>query len=696
MKKTLILLIALLQALFAVGQTENADTTSTQALDEVVVEAQMQRTSATVSTYTPTGKQKNASQNGIDLLNRMAIPQLRLSPGNESAVQTAAGQEVAIFIDYLPASAQDLSGMRMTDVKKVEYLDYPTDPRFRGNAHVVNFIMQKYEYGGYFKAASDNYLIANSYNLNLFSKIQYRRMTYDIALGGYYSDNSHTYTNGTDAYRLLQPDGSLREIERILATDDASLRRKYIWPTFKALYQSDKVTLRNTIGTNFDHFPAKNLAGTVAYSTSDFAPTTFSTRESSRSNSVTYEGDWNFMLNGKSSLNVNPIYSYSHTRQSSLYSEGSSDYINDAADDTHKVGIYAAYIHNFGKAGALRVLVPFSYVRSDTRYSGTADTHSIITASTLNPGVMYNYSNERFSGEINVGYIWSRSKAGDVRESQSSPSVELSLQYSPNNHHSLTFSTHYFVSNIPGSYRSSAVIQGSPMMSYTGNPALTYQKNTSASLGYTWLPNNTFNFSAYGNFWNVGNRYCYSYESTPSGIVRTIAQPAGSYTNVSAGAYGVARLLQNKLQLVAQLSYNFTHDGKPYDWNKSALSAALQATYYLNNWYFKAYYVTANKQSIGSMNGFWRNTGDRYGIQAGWSNASWNLRAMFCNFARWNWKKHSDVLESPYYDSYSTTFSTNGHAFISISATYTFGFGKKIQRGDEASQKTGVSSGILQ
>jgi hypothetical protein len=34
----------------------------------------MQRTSSTKSTYTPTGKQKNAAQNAVDLLRQMAIP----------------------------------------------------------------------------------------------------------------------------------------------------------------------------------------------------------------------------------------------------------------------------------------------------------------------------------------------------------------------------------------------------------------------------------------------------------------------------------------------------------------------------------------------------------------------------------------------------------------------------------------------
>lgn len=125
------------------------DSVKARELGEVIVEGRSERLGAQVSTYIPTGKQKNASQTAAELLDRMAIPQLRITPKNE--ILTSGGKGVDIYIDFLPASEQDLSGMRMQDVKKVEYYDYPADPRFQGKPHVVNFVMQKYEYGGYLK-----------------------------------------------------------------------------------------------------------------------------------------------------------------------------------------------------------------------------------------------------------------------------------------------------------------------------------------------------------------------------------------------------------------------------------------------------------------------------------------------------------------------------------------------------------------
>lgn len=96
------------------------DSTLTRELDEIVVEASNQRTSSNISTYVPVARQKNADADAISLLSQMAIPQIEVDPIGQ-AVKTSSGQAVSIFIDFLPATPQDLQGMRTRDVKKVEY-----------------------------------------------------------------------------------------------------------------------------------------------------------------------------------------------------------------------------------------------------------------------------------------------------------------------------------------------------------------------------------------------------------------------------------------------------------------------------------------------------------------------------------------------------------------------------------------------
>lgn len=93
------------------AQTTVNDSIKTQELNEVVVEARNQRLGSEVSIFIPTSKQKNAAQTAVDLLNRMAIPQLRISPNDE--ITDPAGKSVDLFIDFIPASKDDLEGMRI-------------------------------------------------------------------------------------------------------------------------------------------------------------------------------------------------------------------------------------------------------------------------------------------------------------------------------------------------------------------------------------------------------------------------------------------------------------------------------------------------------------------------------------------------------------------------------------------------------
>ncbi len=140
-KTVLLLFCSISFCLTLDAQVKTNDSLSIQ-LKEVVVEADQQNISASVSTYFPTLKQKNASQSGIDLLNRMAIPQLALGAG--TTINTVSNKSVGVFIDWLPATTDDLKNMRTTDVKKVEYYDYPSDPRFLGSNNIVVFLTIQY------------------------------------------------------------------------------------------------------------------------------------------------------------------------------------------------------------------------------------------------------------------------------------------------------------------------------------------------------------------------------------------------------------------------------------------------------------------------------------------------------------------------------------------------------------------------
>ena len=688
-------LMALLVSGGVTAQTAN-DTVATQKLKEVVVEARLQSTSATVSTYIPTKRQRNAAQNGPELLNHMAIPQLGLVSGNN--VTTNSGQKVDLYIDYVPASEQDLNGMRMADVKKVEYYDFPTDPRFQGSQHVINFIMQKYEYGGYVKAYANEFFIANSGQLNLFSKLQYKRMTFDIGVGTWYSANDHLSQSTVETYRLPQADGSIKIFERISEPDYAKVRQQSYWPTFKAAYLTDKITMVNTLGANFFRSPEQNTAGSVRFSPADFPTTEYTDDQNSRTNSITYSGFWNFILPHGNSLSFNPYYSYSHTNQHRLYSEAAGTaFANGATDDSHRATASLRFVHDFGKYGNITAILNGTLLSNRTLYSGTSTSTDRLTTYRVGPGVMYNFKNNKFNGLLGGGFNYDHSTLGSESEHSTQPWMDLSLQYGFNSKNSMSLDLHHATWTLASSYRSTAVIQSNPLFSYTGNPDINPYKRWDASLRYVFIPNNKFNLAVFGQTTVITDRYAYVYEASPNGILRTIQQKGvGDYSSWLYGVQGTARLFNNSLMINGQVAHSIVRNGVPFDWTKQRVLWYLQAFYYVGGWNFGLQYQSPQEYCDGFVNGAWMKDKSAYTAIAGWGNSTWSVQARLTNPFRWNWEASKSETTSPNYDVATTYFNTSYHCYVLLSATYTFGFGKKIQRGNEASQQMGTSSSILQ
>lgn len=684
-----------ISALTAIAQTETPDSIKTQNLDEVVVEAQLQRTNAQKSTYIPTTKQKNSSQSGADLIDQMGIPQLKVTLGN--SVETNSGKPVAVFIDFIPASENDLKAMRMSDVKKVEYYEYPSDPRLQGNPYVVNYIMAKYEYGGYVKGFNHTNLLSYSEQLLGNVRLQYKKMTYDLMGYGWGMANDHYGSELTETYRLPQVDGSVKVFDRYSNTTSSKERRQQYFAAFKATYNSDKIQASTQINGSINRKPHSDRNGEVVYSPADFPSSEYASTSSNTSKFISYNGYYFFALPKNNSMTFTPSYIFSHTNQNSSYTEkGYAPILNGASDNTNQFKGELKFNHDFGKYGNLLGFVRGSYEYNRTRYTGSANSLDKAKSSRIGVGANYNVTVGNFYGTTGFGWDWDRLQFGNMVDRPSSPWFDLSLQYGFKEKHSVSTTFHYSTWQPSPSFKSDNIIQSSPLMRYTGNPNLVPSKSYDIDFRYTWLPNNNYSFSAFAWAWIVGDRYAYDYEASSTGILRTIKQPMGSYAQGKYGITGTLRFLDRKLMFTGQIGQVLNHNGKPYNVNHSYIDWYARVRYYLGDWNFTATYVSDNGSADGCMNGIWNYGKSDWYITIGWSNSDWNVRVDFINFTRWNWRSAKQVMRSKYYDTTEIMLNGQSHALIQLSATYTFGFGKKVNRDNEPGVSGSASSGILQ
>ena len=521
-------------------------------------------------------------------------------------------------------------------------------------------------------------------------------MTYDLSVGGYYANITGQGMNEREFYRLPQEDGEIKEFERVSEFDYAKYKNNFYWTTFRATYKSDKITISNNFSGNFDNTPKNYESGKVFYKPEVFSSSPYTNFKRNNVNSFVYTGNWNFIFNDKNTVTISPLYSYSHTDQISDYTvDENYQFLNKASDNSNQAKITANYSHSFRQGSVLNITFP-AYVTSNiTDYSGTAEYKGKATTYRVYPGVSYGLTKDKYYIYGGVGYSWDRSSYNGITENTFFPWADLSIRYSPNKKNSLNAAFHYSRWNADAASRSEVIIHSNPLFSYTGNPYLYPETSYDWGVSYVFIPNNKFRISAYYNGWTVIDRYAYNYEPTENGILRTIIQPAGRFTRSQFGLWAYASLLDGNLQLSATLQDILLHNGSPYNWTKNSLNLELDIYYYLKDFYFGAWYRSPYAATSNSMYGQWKKEKSMYFVQAGWANSDWNLRILFRNFFKKNRKSDEVVLTSQWYDSFQQYYSPDQQFWFKISATYTFGFGKKIQRGNEAQKQTGVSSGIL-
>ena len=696
MKTHSLFFIALGCAVRVAAQDAPADTVQTQQLNEVVVEAQMQSASPTALTYIPTARQKNSSQTGMDLLRQMAIPQLQTNPV-ENSVKSNAGEDVSLFINYLPASQEELDGMRTADVRKVEYLEFPTDPRFRGAKWVVNFIVQEYAYGGYTKVTADeDFLIGLSSRVNVFSKFTFKKLTYDLYVASNNYNDHHTANSAEARYSLLDATGTPYTLTRTEFADNVHFRKNQFPITFRATYNTEKLQMRNTVGYSHSSYPVNTQSGALIYSPNVAGGCTYSRTTPSHSNSLSYNGSYYVVLPNDFAVDASPQFSYTHTNDALTYSSSASDpIVRNARENAFNYRL-DAYLHKRLNHQHTLALGGFGGEWTNRlRYSGGSSPYDRFRSYFLGGLLSYQLRLESFRLYSDAGFLYEKSDINGIQNADRYPFVHINLSYSPNSHHSAG-AYFQFANNTPGiDSKASDLLQDNEFMYLTGNPLLENSRHITINLSYAWMPSNKLSMSAYGNFFELFDRQMTVYEPYNGGraLLRTYVN-SGNYIQGEIGVSANVKLFDSKLQVYLSPRQRFYRSTGVYDHTYNPFQFQAQATYYLDQFHFTAYYMTPNKMMFSSSPRTYRSR-DNYGIEAGWGISEWNVTVCATNIFNSKWDVSDHYIESPLYTEHRTGYGTSYHAQLNLSVTYTFGYGKKVQRGNEVGAQQGAGSGIL-
>ncbi len=228
-----------------------------------------------------------------------------------------------------------------------------------------------------------------------------------------------------------------------------------------------------------------------------------------------------------------------------------------------------------------------------------------------------------------------------------------------------------------------------------GNAKLNGNGVLQGDVSWLWFPSNSFTLQAYASYAGYFDRMVNTYDLFDGGksVLHSFVN-SGDFNRLSLGLNLTLRLFSNSLVLQGFPYFERSMSTGYYSMSHNDAGFRVNAEYYAGNFNFSGYY-NARVYVMSVYTGEEIRNPSYYYLKAGWHNQSWNLSILANNFLRRNYKGQWSDLSTKDYRSHSTIFIPLYHAGITLEATYTFGYGKKVSRGNEVSAQWGAESAIM-
>ena len=666
---------------------QTPDTAGTRQLQEFVVEGVRQYVTDEGAVYMPDKSTRKRASNGYSLLDIMSIPGLDVNRV-DGKVSTATGNSVAFFIDYLPAGDSQVRGLRPEDVRRVEVLDYPADPRFQGAAHVINYILVKYEYGGYVQAGAMQGLRTSWGLYNLYAKTVYKSMTYDVLAGATYNNPMHSdYTEVESTYRFPGMDVTRRETSRNIK----SVRPAY-WVSARLLYEKEGVSIANTFGYTGSRLKNGETGFTDVFSSPLYPSGSSITRASQRSNSADWKGTWSFDLPWELMLVVSPGATYTRSHNDRLFMADGMEISNNVPETAWSADLRAVLFRQFGRH-SLSLDLEGKLNNNYMDYIGTNPIHLITRQGDFNARLR---GSLRFSGlniSAELGLYSSRFSANHSIDKQTTMDADISANYSFNSKNSLRLTYTLSYTNPSRAARNPNLVFSNMIDAVEGNPALHRFAQHDIGLTYTLLLTNDLWVSLYGRYVHYTDPIVATYMPMLSGdryMMVASSQNMGRFSALGYGGSVTYRLFNRSLTLTGKISgsdqwrdyYGSRHFSYPV--------ISVNAQYSLKDFTFSAYWKNGSR-GLG-----WTDvsrTKHSYGVGVSYTRSGFEISAHASDMFEKSKKYATSFLSTPYYDKRVTSYGLNGVCTFQVSLSYSFGFGKKVNQWDKVGQASAVESG---
>lgn len=638
-------------------------------------------------TYMPTKKQVNGANNGVLLLFNMMIPQLKVSP-MENSVATSDQTILGIFIDERQADANELARLRPKDIARVEYYDMPTGVFARsGIDRALNIVTKKYTSGGYVDVRTNTKVIYPQGDYSVQASFDKGNVNMLVMAGSNVSKTDYAGTSQNEYFKFDTP------FVKYSYIDDNETKNLSDYGLLRATVRGKRSYFLAQAMLAWNETPDNTDIRSVSYS-DNFYPAAKSFT-SSYSNGLTPSLllSHQIRFNKKDMLNWNLSYSYSRNKNRSRYEDGDfAPIINNAKDRYHSLVAALNYLHAFGNGGQLNFELANFLNNSNSVYSGTSPSEQeMLTNEFLLISSYTHRFGKKFSLMLRFGIDVNTYKVNGmetVTKLYTRPG--LNANYKIDGTSSLTL-TAYAGSFTPSlSLMNEAEQRVSEYEIKRGNPNLLAGKPITSVLSYSkyW---NKFSLVAYAMYNGTIDNYVNLFTIEGSNMVNTHIN-GGNFHSYVVGVNGVLRLLSNSLQL--RLSPTFSHKALTGTYrNKHNRFFIYSEVYYSTGAFSFSGYYTSPQTILVSSPVYSKSKCD-YGMTASWSHRGLFVQVGCSNIFNGKRDYSKNYFNYGAYNTFVKAFSRSLGAQVYLNLSYNFDFGRKVERQD-VKVNTSSNSGIL-
>ncbi|MDE7336064.1 MAG: hypothetical protein K2N10_07130, partial [Muribaculaceae bacterium] len=665
MKQASAVLLIAFSAIFCEAQNSVNDdepTPKSQQLNEIVVSAaRIIKASDGHITALPNKEEKRHSFGGIDLLANMMIPGVTVN--RSSGKVSAVFGDVALYINGIKATLQEVKALNARDVLRVEYYDTPTGVYIGENA-VINYVVREHTTGYFGEVSADQKLGYWDGTYGFASKLSHNNTSVQLIADYNFKRSQSDIKTGYTNYGLA--DGNVREdIEGIDGKTNKDIGNIYVDVTNKT---KDR-TLRGSAWFN-----ATNTPYSIQNELVNGSVQSKKTIDNLCLGGLRLFQSYN--LQKKQTIEVNAGASFTRNDYSYLFENTRSNIFSESSNRLWNMDFTAVYNKPFSRGNSLAVKFIDLYKNSRVDYKFSNIDYSTLWSNEEILFIQYVHPlSKTVTLTVQPGFSALQYKQ-DSREPISTFSPRLGVRCSvrlPRNMFLMgTVNVGNSFPNIAGLTTAEKIVND--YLVIRGNPDIKNTKLYQTMWVYGWNTRQ-FGLQVMAQYQYNHNLPVSSYQQEGNRIVEswTTDENAGYFNSNVSLTY---RPLQNISLMLAR-----GHNRYDYTGYRSANVGSFDGKFEIV-YYWRDFSISGNvtsPQKLMGMDLAKVRTPWQYGLALGYAVTSWKFEAGVNNpFLRDNNYRFVSFNPAYNYDYSLRSHSSGCHGYVKV--TFSFDGGKKLQR----------------